>query len=39
MTFNDVIHVQVEEGREDGNVEDIDTSKVNDCMCVVHDVW
>jgi hypothetical protein len=38
MIFNDVIHVQTEGGGEDGNVEDIDISEINDCMCVVHDV-
>ncbi len=37
--FNDAIHVQVEGGGEDSNVEGIDTPEVNDYMCVVHDVW
>jgi hypothetical protein len=39
MIFNDAIHVQVEEGREDSNAEGIDTTKVNDCMCEMHDAW
>jgi hypothetical protein len=36
MIFKDVIHVQIE-GGEDGNVENIGTLKVNDCLCAVHD--
>jgi hypothetical protein len=28
MIFNDAIHVQVEEGRKDGNAEDINITKV-----------
>ncbi len=39
MIFNVAIHVQVEEGREDSNAEGIDTTKVNDCMCEMHDAW
>jgi hypothetical protein len=39
MTSNDVIHVQVKEGGKKGNVEDINILKINDYMCVVHDVW
>jgi hypothetical protein len=38
MICNDVIHVQIEGGGEDGNVEDNDISEINDCMFVVHDV-
>jgi hypothetical protein len=38
MIFNDAIHVQVE-GREDDNVEGIDTLEIDDYLCVVHDVW
>jgi hypothetical protein len=30
MIFNDAIHVQVKEGREDSNVEGINTSEAND---------
>jgi hypothetical protein len=36
---NDVIHVQVEGRGEDNNAKGIGTSKVNDYMCGVHDVW
>ncbi len=39
MIFNDAIHVQVEEGKQNGNVEGIDTSKADDYMCVMHDAW
>ncbi len=39
MISNDAIHVQVEEGKKNGNVEGIDTSKADDCMCVMHDAW
>jgi hypothetical protein len=39
MRSNDAIHVQVEEGRKNVNAESIGTLKVDDCMCVVHDVW
>jgi hypothetical protein len=39
MISNDAIHVQVEERSKDGNVKSIDTSEVDDCLCVVHDVW
>jgi hypothetical protein len=39
MIFNDAIHVQVGKGREDNNVEGINTTKVDDCMCEMHDVW
>jgi hypothetical protein len=39
MISNDAIHVQVEEGGKDDNVESINTSKANDYLCVVHDVW
>jgi hypothetical protein len=38
MIFNDVIHDQAEKGGEDGNDESINTPKVDDCLCVVHDV-
>jgi len=38
FVFNDVIHVQAEGGGEDNNVEGISTAKVNDYLCVVHDV-
>jgi len=38
MISNDAIHVQVEKGGKDNNVKDINTPKVYDCMCVVHDV-
>jgi hypothetical protein len=38
MISNDAIHVQAEKGREDGNVEGIDTLEANDYMCVVHEV-
>ncbi len=38
MISNDAIHVQVE-GREDGNVKGIDTPKVDNSLCSVHDVW
>jgi hypothetical protein len=38
MISNDAIHVQVEEGGEDSNVESIGTLEVNDYLCVVHDV-
>ncbi len=37
MIFNDAIHVQVEKGKKDNNVEGIDTTKVVDCMCKMHD--
>jgi hypothetical protein len=37
MIFNDAIHVQVK-GIEDSNVEGIDTPKVDDCLCAMHDV-
>jgi hypothetical protein len=36
---NDAIHVEVKGGGENNNVEGINTSKDNDYMCVVHDVW
>jgi hypothetical protein len=39
MIFNDAIHVQVEEGREDGNAKGIDIPKANDCLSMVHNVW
>jgi hypothetical protein len=39
MGSNDAIHVQVKEGRENGNVESIGTPQINHCLCVVHDVW
>jgi hypothetical protein len=39
MIYNDAIHVQAKEGGEDGNVEGISTLKIDDCLCVVHDVW
>jgi hypothetical protein len=38
MIYNNAIHVQVEEGGEDGNAEGIDIPKVDDYLCVVHDV-
>jgi hypothetical protein len=38
MIFNDVIHVQAKKGREDGNVEGINISKVGDYICAMHDV-
>jgi hypothetical protein len=38
MISNDAIHVQAEKGGEDSNAKGIDTSKVDDCLCVVHDV-
>jgi hypothetical protein len=39
MIYNDVIHVQAKEGREDGNVEGIDTLEIDDYLCAVYDVW
>jgi hypothetical protein len=39
MISNDAIHVQVKKGIEVGNVESIDTPKVNDYLCAVHDAW
>jgi hypothetical protein len=39
MISNDAIHVQAKKGRKYRNVESISTSKVDDCMCVLHDVW
>jgi hypothetical protein len=39
MISNDVIHVQAKEGGKDSNVKGINTLKVDDYMCVVHDVW
>ncbi len=38
MIFNDAIHVQAK-GGGDGNVEGINTLEIDDCLCVVHDVW
>jgi len=38
MIFNDAIYVQAEWG-EDDNAESIGTLEINDCLCVVHDVW
>jgi hypothetical protein len=38
MIFNDAIHVQVERGGEDGNVEGVGTPEADDFMCGVHDV-
>jgi hypothetical protein len=38
MLSHDIIHNQVEEGGENGNVENIDTPKVDDCLCAMHDV-
>ncbi len=38
MISNDAIHVQVEEGGEDGNVKGIGTSETNDYLCAMHDV-
>jgi hypothetical protein len=37
MISNDAIHVQAEGGK-DNNAKGIGTSKVNDYLCVVHDV-
>jgi len=39
MIYNNAIHVQAEEGREDGNFEGIDIPEVDDYLCVMHDVW
>jgi hypothetical protein len=39
LIFNDAIHVQVRGGGEDSNAKGIGTSKINDYLCVVHDVW
>jgi len=39
LIFNDVIHVQVKGGREDSNAKGIGTSKINDYLYAVHDVW
>jgi hypothetical protein len=39
MISNDAIHVQVKEVGKNSNVESIGTLKVDDCLCVVHDVW
>jgi hypothetical protein len=39
MITNDAVHVQAEKKKKDGNVDDIDTLEVNDCLCAVHDVW
>jgi hypothetical protein len=39
MIFNDAIHVQVEKGKKDNNVEGVDNTKVVDCMCEMHDAW
>jgi hypothetical protein len=38
MISNDAIHVQAKGGK-DSNVKSINTLKVDDYMCVVHDVW
>jgi len=38
MIFNDAIHVQAKWG-EDDNVESIGTLEINDCLCVMYDVW
>jgi hypothetical protein len=38
MISIDAIHVQMQ-GREDGNAKNIGTLKVDDCLCVMHDVW
>jgi hypothetical protein len=38
MIYNNAIHVQVEEGRENGNVEAISTPEVDDYLYEVHDV-
>jgi hypothetical protein len=38
MIFNDAIHVQAE-GGEECNVEGINTLEIDDCLCVVHNVW
>jgi hypothetical protein len=35
---NNVIHAQAKGGK-DSNVKGINTLKVDDCLCVVHDVW
>jgi hypothetical protein len=35
MISNDAIHVQVEEGGEDNNVEGIGIPKINDCLFMV----
>jgi hypothetical protein len=39
MIFNDAIHVQAKERGKYSNVKSINTLKVDDYMCVVHDVW
>ncbi len=38
MIFNDAIHVEAK-GGGDSNVEGINTLEIDDCLCVVHDVW
>lgn len=38
MISNDTIHVQAKGGKNN-NVESISTLEVDDCLCVVHDVW
>jgi hypothetical protein len=38
MIFNDAIHVQAQEGREDNNSKGIDTPELSDYLCAMHDV-
>jgi len=38
MISNDAIHVQAKGGK-DSNDEGISTLEVDDCLCVVLDVW
>jgi hypothetical protein len=39
MISKDAIHVQAKKGGKDYNVEGINTSKVDDHMCVMHDAY
>ncbi len=39
MIYNYAIHVQVEEGGKDGNVESNDIPKIDDCLSMLHNVW
>jgi hypothetical protein len=39
LSIQNKIHVQAKKGRKDDNVEGISTSKANDYLCVMHDVW
>jgi len=38
MIFNDAIHAHTEEKGKDDNVKGINTPKINECLCTMHDV-